>query len=54
MTDPHVLFNSGTLVLLLSSIVRDQMVINTQEIQQAIEYYERNGSGWSLIDNIDR
>ena len=48
-TVPPVVFNSGTSILLASSNIKDQMKINNQNILQAIENFERNGSGWSLL-----
>ena len=49
VTDPPVVFNSGAIVLLPSSIIKEQMEMNYQNILQAIENYENNGSGWSLL-----
>ena len=55
VTDPPVVFNSGPMILLPSSIIKDQMLIIAQNIQQAIDDYESNGSGWNLLhlDSID-
>ena len=49
VTDPPVVLNSGPMILLPSSIIKDQMLIIAQNIQQAITDYERNGSGWNLL-----
>ena len=49
VTDPPVVLNSGPMILLPSSIIKDQIQIITQNIQQAIADYERNGSGWNLL-----
>ena len=48
LTVPPVVFNSETSILLPSSNIEDQMKINYHNILQAIENYERNGSGWAL------
>ena len=55
VTDPPVVFRSGTTKLLPTSNTKDQMEINYQNIIQAIENYENNGSGWNLLrlDMID-
>ena len=49
VTDPPVVLNSGPMILLPSSIIKDQMLIIAQNIQQAIADYEQNGSGWNLL-----
>ena len=49
VTDPPVTFNSGTTILLPTSTIKEQMEINYQNIIQAIENYETNGSGWVLL-----
>ena len=45
VTDEPCVFNSGTTTLLPSSSIKTQMGINYISILQAVENFERNGSG---------
>ena len=47
VTDEPCVFNSGTSTLLPSSSIKTQMEINYISILQAVENFERNGSGKS-------
>ena len=47
VTDNPCTFNSGTATLLPSSSIKTQMEINYISILQAVENFERNGSGKS-------
>ena len=48
LTIPPVVLNSETSILFPSSNIEHQMKINHHNILQAIENYEKNGSGWAL------
>ena len=50
VTDPPVVFNSGTSLLLAGSNVEEQMKINYDNLKHSVEDYETNGSGWSLLN----
>ena len=49
VTNEPCAFNSGTSTLLPSSSIKTQMEINYISILQAVENYERNGSGKLII-----
>lgn len=49
VTDDPCAFNSGTSTLLPSSSIKTQMEINYISILQAVENFERNGSGKFII-----
>ena len=50
VTDPPVVFNSGSSILLASSNITEQMEINYKNILHSIEEYVANGSGWVLLN----
>ena len=52
VTDEPCAFNSGTSTLLPSSSIKTQMEINYISILQAVENFERNGSGEYLSSEI--
>ena len=49
VTDEPCVFNSGTTTLLPSSSIKTQMDINYISILQAVENFERNGSGKLIV-----
>lgn len=49
VTDEPCTFNSGTTTLLPSSSIKTQIEINYISILQAVENFERNGSGKSFL-----
>ena len=48
-TDPPIVFNSGSSMLLAGSNVKEQMEIKTRNLIQSIETYQENGSDWVLL-----